>query len=119
MFEKELKRKRRHYYIRKKVIGTEEIPRLNIRRSLANLHVQLVDDINEKTIISASTIGKEFRQKYGYGGNVKAAEFLGEIFAGKMKDKGIERICFDRGGYRYHGRVKAFADKLRNNKIKF
>ena len=119
MLEKELKRKRRHYYIRKKVIGTEQAPRLNIRRSSAHLHVQVIDDINERTVVSASTLLKECKQKCGYGGNVKAAQVLGEICVVKMKDKGIEKICFDRGGYRYHGRIKAFADTLRKNGIQF
>ena len=119
MLEKELKRKRRHYYIRKKIIGTEKVPRLNIRRSCAHLHVQLIDDINETTVLSASTLLKECKQKCGYGGNVKAAQVLGEICAAKMKDKGIGKICFDRGGYRYHGRIKAFADTLRKNGIQF
>ena len=119
MLEKELKRKRRHYYIRKKIIGTKQIPRLNVYRSLAHLHVQLVDDVNERTLLGVSTLLKEYRQKCGYGGNVKAAQVLGEILVTKMRDKGIEKIRFDRGGYRYHGRIKILADTLRNNGIKF
>ena len=119
MLTKQLKRKRRHRRLRKKIIGTRHVPRLNVYRSLSNFHVQLIDDIEEKTIIGMSTLDKEIRQRFSYGGNVKAAQALGEVLAQRLKDKSIERICFDRGGYQYHGRIKALADVLRKEGIKF
>jgi len=118
MLKKQLKRKKRHYRIRKKIIGSEKVPRLSVYRSLAHLHLQLVDDFNEKTLMSVSTLSKEFKEKGTYGGNIKAAVILGELLAAKMKEKSIERICFDRGGYLYQGRVKALADTLRKNGVK-
>ncbi|MBU1863953.1 MAG: 50S ribosomal protein L18 [Candidatus Omnitrophica bacterium] len=119
MLKKGINRRKRHYHIRKKVIGNEAVPRLSVQRSLANLYVQLVDDYNEKTLLALSTTSQEFKQHHSCGGNVKAAVAAGEMLASKMKEKGIERICFDRGGYRFHGRIKALADTLRKNGIVF
>ncbi len=99
--------------------GTPERPRLVVHRSLKNLSAQVIDDTKKITIFSYSTLGKEVKQKFPSGGNVKAAEYLGQIFAQKAKDKGINRIIFDRAGYLYHGRVKVFADSLRKGGLEF
>ena len=119
MKEKSLKRKRRHKRIRKHIYGTQTKPRLCVYRSLSNMQVQIVDDISEKTIISVSTSAKDFRKKHAYGGNVKAAALLGEILAQKAKNKGITKLVFDRGGFAYHGRVKALAEAARKGGLEF
>lgn len=119
MNKKELNRKKRHRRIRKKISGTGELPRLSIRRTLAHLHAQLIDDLNGVTLVGMSTQDKNVQDIAQYGGSCKAAEALGNSFAARMKEKGLDQLCFDRGGYRYLGRVKVFADALRNNGIKF
>lgn len=112
-------RERRHLRIRKKVSGTTERPRLNVRRSLANLFIQIVDDTKGATLISVSTTDKDFKSVHAYGGNVKASSALGEVVAKKAKDKNIKRVVFDRGGYDYHGRIKAFAEAARKGGLEF
>ena len=119
MLKKDVNRRKRHYRIRKKVVGSEKKPRLSVRRSLAHLHVQVIDDINEKTIVGLSTSSSDIKNENRYGGNVQAAQILGEKLAEKMKEKGVETICFDRTGYQYHGRIKALAETLRSKGIKF
>lgn len=114
-----LARQRKHERIRKKISGTIEKPRLCVYRSIKNLNAQLIDDLNGKTIFSVSTLDKEFKNSKVSGGNLKGAAALGELFAKKANEKGITSIVFDRGGYLYHGRVKAFADALRKTGIKF
>lgn len=113
MLKKELGRLKRHGRIRKKLFGTSERPRLSVHRSLKNLYVQVIDDVNSKTLISFSTMSKDFAKASGKEAKTKKSEKLGEIFASKLKEKGITKIAFDRGGYLYHGRVKALADSLR------
>jgi len=113
------KRINRHLRIRKKIAGTPELPRLCVYRSLQNLHVQLIDDSKGATLLYLSTLNKEFRPQVKYGGNVKAAAMLGEYFAKKAKEKGITRVCFDRGGNLYHGRIKAFAEAARKGGLEF
>lgn len=110
---REVKRIVRHSRIRKTVSGTQDRPRLSVHRSLKNLQAQLVDDIQEKTLLSVSTQDKEVRQKFPYAGNAKAAAFLGELFAKRAKEKGISKVVLDRSGCLYHGRIKAFAEGLR------
>jgi len=112
-------RQRRHLRLRKNVKGTAERPRLNVRRSLKNIFVQIVDDAQGKTLLSASTADKDFRQKMAYGGNVKAAALLGDVVAQKARGGQISRVVFDRGGYDYHGRIKAFADAARKGGLEF
>jgi large subunit ribosomal protein L18 len=112
-------KERRHRRIRKQVVGTSERPRLSVRRSLKNLFIQVVDDTKGMTLVSASTAEKSFQQKAAYGGNVKAAALLGEIVAARAKDKNIARVVFDRGGYDYHGRIKAFAEAARKGGLEF
>jgi len=112
-------REKRHKVLRKKLIGTSEKPRLCVFRSNKNLYIQLVDDLKGKTLFSFSTDAREFKKESPYGGNVKAANILGEKFAKKAKEKGFDRIVFDRAGYLYHGRIKAFAESARKNGLTF
>lgn len=109
----------RHKRIRKKICGTQLKPRLSVYRSFKNLFIQLVDDEKHSTLLSVSTLDKDFKEKAKYGGNVKAAALLGEIVVNKAKEKNIEAIVFDRSGYLYHGRVKALAEVLRKGGLKF
>ncbi len=112
-------RQRRHLRLRRHVKGTAERPRLNLRRSLKNLFVQVIDDAQGRTLVSASTVDKDFRQVTAYGGNAKAAALLGEVVARKAKASHITRVVFDRGGYDYHGRIKAFAEAARKGGLEF
>lgn len=113
------KRVYRHQRIRKRLHGTADCPRLCINRSLKNICGSLVDDTAQKTLFAMSTLDKGLKKKIKSGGNVEAASALGEAFAVKALEKGIKKICFDRGGYLYHGRVKAFADALRKGGVEF
>lgn len=117
--KKELGRFKRHNRIRKSILGTAEKPRLIVHRSLSNLYAQFVDDLNHKTLLSVTTVDKDFIAKSKYGGNVKAASLLGEFAAQKAKEKKIDKVVFDRGGYLYHGRIKAFADAARKGGLVF
>jgi len=116
--EKVQKRIRRHRRIRRKVKGTPERPRLCVYRSLQHTYVQVIDDQAGRTLVAASTTMPELRQQTSYGGNVKAARLLGAKIAELAQAKGIQQVCFDRGGYRYHGRVKALADAARKGGLK-
>lgn len=116
---KEKARVKRHLRLRRKVAGRKERPRMVLHRSLANLYVQFVDDINQRTICSVSTLDPKFKSQVKYGGNVKAAEVLGAQAALTAKSKGISKVVFDRGGGMYHGRIRAFADAARKNGLVF
>lgn len=117
--ERELRRVRRHIRIRKKVIGSPEQPRLCVHRSLKNFFVQVIDDRCGKVLFGMSTREKNFSTKIKNGGNIQAATALGEVFAAELQKNGIKKVCFDRGGYLYHGRVKAFAEAARNAGMEF
>ena len=117
MLKKYVNLKKRHYRIRKKIVGTATVPRVSVRRSLANLHVQIVDDTAGRTIAALSTVSEKLKSAVAYGGNRKAAEQLGILLAAAIKEKGIKRVCFDRGGYAFHGRVKVLAETLRKQGI--
>jgi large subunit ribosomal protein L18 len=108
-----------HERIRKTLSGTSEKPRLSVYRSLKNINAQLIDDLECKTILSLSTLNKDFKTVNKSGGNVKAATALGEIVAKKAQEKGITTVVFDRGGALYHGRIKAFAEAARKAGLKF
>lgn len=112
-------RKKRHKILRKKVIGTTERPRLCVSRGNKNLSAQLVDDMKGHTLFALSTNAPDLRKKIGYGGNVKAAVFFGEEFAKTAKSKGFNAVVFDRSGFLYHGRLKAFAEAARKNGLIF
>ena len=113
------RRKKRHLRVRKKVIGTAECPRLNVFRSAKNIYAQLINDENGTTITSASTLDPEFRKLEKSGGTVEAAEWVGELVAKRAVEKGYKKVVFDRGGYLYHGRVKALADGARKGGLDF
>ena len=119
MKKKEAARITRHKRLRKKLYGTADCPRLCVHRGLKTLDAQIVDDISAKTLLSISTQSKDVKGKAAYGGNVKASAALGELLAEKAKEKGISKLVFDRGGYQYHGRVKALAEAVRKGGIKF
>lgn len=102
-----------HRRVRKKVEGTGERPRLAVYRSLKGIYVQAIDDTTGNTIASASTVEKSFRGEGASGGNIDAAKKVGTSIAERLKEKGIDKAVFDRGGFRYHGRVKALADAAR------
>lgn len=119
MNKKELLRKRRHLRIRQKIRGSHERPRLVVKRSACNLYAQLLDDNANKTIFSCSTYDKEIKTKLGNAGNIKASGIFAEYFCRKAKEKGVKAIVFDRAGYLYHGRIKAFAEALRKGGLEF
>lgn len=111
-------RKRVHTRIREKVFGTAKRPRLNVYRSVSHIYTQLIDDDNGVTLASASTLGKrETEQKSG--GTIEAAREVGRTIAERAREKGIQKVVFDRGGYLYHGRVKAVADAAREAGLEF
>ena len=116
---KEKKRMARHKRIRRQVKGVADRPRLCVHRSLKNLVVQLVDDSTGQVLLGLSTLNKDVRKKIEYGGNVKGASVLGETFAILAKEKGYNHVAFDRGGYLYHGRIKAFAEAARKGGLDF
>ena len=118
-FVRESGRRRRHSRIRKKVLGTPERLRLVIHRSHLHLQAQIVDDRKGRTIVSASTLESEFRKAAPKGGNVQAAQRLGEHLAGKAAAAGIKQVVFDRGGHPFHGRVKALAEGARAKGLVF
>ncbi len=117
--KKEIALKRRHNRVRRKITGTGQLLRLSVHRSHLNLYVQLIDDIAGKTALTVSTRDKEFKTKLSKGSNTKAAELLGKILAEQAKSKGITKVVFDRGGYKYHGRVKSLAEAARKNGLGF
>jgi large subunit ribosomal protein L18 len=112
------KRTRIKMRIRKKISGTAEIPRLAVFRSNKQIYVQVVDDLNKITILSASSKEKEVADKTGIK-KTEQAKLVGKILASKCREKGIEQVVFDRSGYRYHGRVKSLADAAREGGLKF
>jgi len=117
--EKRKKRLRRHKRIRRKVCGTSDRPRLSVFKSLKNIYCQIIDDIEGRTLLSVSTLSPTVKSSINYGGNKKAAEIVGEKLAEEAKKKGIKKVVFDRGGYLYHGRIKALAECARKNSLDF
>ena len=109
-------RLKRHIRVRGKVSGTPERPRLNVFRSNANIYAQIIDDVNGVTLVAANTLEKDFE---GAAGNCEAAKKVGIVLAERAKEKGIEEVVFDRGGYIYHGRVAALAEGAREAGLKF
>jgi large subunit ribosomal protein L18 len=112
-------RARIHERIRKKVQGTKQRPRLAVFRSQSHIYAQLVDDDLGRTLCAASSLDKDLRGKAKRGGNVAAAKAVGQLIATRAKEKGVETVVFDRGGFQYHGRVKALADAAREAGLKF
>jgi large subunit ribosomal protein L18 len=115
--DKNATRKKRHARVRSKLTGTAARPRLNVFRSNKHIYAQLIDDVNGVTIASASTLDKEV--SLDSTSNVDAAVKVGELVAKRAVEKGVKAVVFDRGGYLYHGRVKALADAARENGLEF
>jgi large subunit ribosomal protein L18 len=116
---KQRQRLRRRQHVRSKIVGTSERPRLTVFRSSKHIYAQLVDDLAGQTVVAASSSGKDVKKSIPYGGNVKAAKAVGKALAEAAKGKGISKAAFDRGHYRYHGRIKALADAAREGGLQF
>lgn len=116
---KAVSQERRRNRVRSAVRGNAARPRLTVFRSSKHIYVQIVDDDQGKTLLAASTVSPELKGKVNYGGNVKAAEAVGALVAEKAKSAGVTKVCFDRGHYRYHGRIKALADAARKGGLDF
>lgn len=111
---------RRHVRLRKKISGTTERPRLSVYRSLHHIYAQVIDDSKGLTLVAASTVEPELREKLkNNGGNIEAAKIVGTAIAKKAVEKGITKVVFDRGGQIYHGRVKALAAAAREGGLEF
>ena len=109
----------RHRRVRRVVRGSASRPRLVVFRSLKHIYAQVVDDDRSVTLVAAGTLSAEIRAQPGSGGNVAAAKAVGELIARRAKERGIGSVVFDRGGYQYHGRVKALADAARAGGLQF
>lgn len=116
---KEIRRIRRKNHVRRIVVGTAERPRLTVFRSSKHIYAQLIDDASGITLASASSSLPEIKKEVPYGGNVKAAVSVGKKLAEVAKAKGISKAAFDRGYYRFHGRIKALADAAREGGLQF
>jgi large subunit ribosomal protein L18 len=116
---KEKRRLRRRRHVRRKIVGTAERPRLSVFRSSKHIYAQLIDDLSGVTLASASSVVEDVKVAVPYGGNVKAAQAVGKKLAEAAKGKGVSKAAFDRGHYRYHGRVKALADAAREGGLQF
>lgn len=116
---KKANRIRRHFRLRKKISGTPERPRLAVFRSEKHIYVQIIDDTKGNTLCASSTISSALKESLEKTWNKEAAKKIGEDIAKKAKDAGIERVVFDRGGFKYHGRIKALADGAREAGLKF
>ena len=114
--DKNQARLRRHRRVRGKISGTASRPRMNVFRSRSNIYAQIIDDVSGMTLVSASTVEKDFGM---YGGNKTAAKKVGELIAKRALEKKIENVVFDRGGYIFHGRVKELAEGAREGGLKF
>ncbi|MEA3407017.1 MAG: 50S ribosomal protein L18 [Chloroflexota bacterium] len=112
-------RKRRHRRVRSQVVGTTERPRLNVFRSLRHIYAQIIDDSIGHTLVSSSTVDKEIRDECAELSKTEAARMVGETLAERALDRGITTVVFDRGGYRYHGRVRALAEAAREGGLDF
>ncbi|MGM0470798.1 MAG: 50S ribosomal protein L18 [Bacillota bacterium] len=112
-------RKKRHQRIRNKISGTPFKPRLSVYRSLKHTYAQLIDDFSGETLAAASTVDPAIRDEIDNGGNVEAATKVGELIAERALEQDIKEVVFDRGGNKYHGRVKAVAEAARENGLEF
>jgi len=112
-------RQRVHERVRMRVTGTAERPRLAVYRSLDHIYAQVIDDRSGKTLVSASSVDSESKKSVKGGGNVAAAKVIGKLVAERAKAAGVSKVVFDRGGYKYHGRVKALADAAREAGLQF
>ncbi len=109
----------RHRRIRMRIRGTPERPRLTVFRSLNHLYAQIIDDVSGRTLVAVDSRSPAFQQRLKRGGNAGAAKLVGELLAQRAAAAGVTAVVFDRGGYQYHGRVKAFAEATRAGGLKF
>ena len=116
---KDVARRRIHRRIRKSMIRSSRLPRLNIFRSTKHIYAQVIDDASSQTLVSASSRDKEVRQTLKSGGNLAAAKVVGRVLAERAKAAAIPQVAFDRGGYAYHGRVKVLAEAAREGGLRF
>lgn len=112
-------RQRRHRRVRKNLSGTPDKPRLSVYKSNMHIYAQLIDDVSSSTLAAASTVEPEVRKAFPAGNNLSSAAKVGELVAGRAKEKGVTSVVFDRGGYLYHGQVKALADAARESGLVF
>lgn len=112
-------RQRRHKRIRKKVLGTPDRLRLAVYRSLNHIYAQIIDDFKGYTVVTASSLDKEFKGDKSLKGNAKTAKLVGELIARRALEKGIKKLVFDRSGYLYHGSIKALAEAAREAGLEF
>lgn len=112
-------RLRKHARVRKKISGTPEKPRLFVFRSLSNVYAQIIDDTTGNTLVAASTLDGALKGKIEFGGNIEASAAVGKLIAEKAAAKNIKQVVFDRGGYIYHGRIKALAEAAREGGLEF
>ena len=117
--DKNANRLQRHKRVRRKIAGTTQRPRLCVFRSSNNIYAQIIDDANRVTLTAASSLDAEVKGAVNHGGNKEAAKMVGAMIAKRAIEKGITEVVFDRGGYLYHGRVKALADAAREAGLKF
>ncbi|MGF7186130.1 large subunit ribosomal protein L18 [Desulfitispora alkaliphila] len=116
---RKLNRAKKRMRLRNKLVGTTERPRLNVYKSLNNIYAQVINDENGNTLVAASTLDPELKDKVGNGGNTEAAKMVGELIAKRAQEKGCTKVVFDRAGYIYHGRVAALADAAREAGLEF
>jgi large subunit ribosomal protein L18 len=116
---REQKRIRRHIRVRKHVAGTSDRPRVSVFRSLSQIYAQVIDDTTGRTLVAVSTVDKDLREKIGKMKKAEQAKEVGKVLAERAQSKGIKQVVFDRGGYRYHGRVKALAEAARAAGLQF
>ncbi len=119
MDEKRRARLKRQVRIKKKIRGSGAAPRLSVFRSLKNIYAQLVDDSSGKILISASSLSSDFKAEMPYGGNISSAGLVGKLLAKRCGSAGIKKVVFDRGGFLYHGRIKALAEAAREGGLEF
>lgn len=111
--------RKRHSRLRVKLMGTTEAPRLAVYRSTKHIYAQIIDDIKGVTLVSASSVDPELKEKISHGGNIEAAKLVGELIAKRAAKAKIKDVVFDRGGFLYHGRVSALADAAREGGLNF
>jgi large subunit ribosomal protein L18 len=116
---REQKRDRRHIRVRRNIAGTAERPRVSVFRSLSQIYAQVIDDTTGRTLVAASSVDQELRAKIGKLKKSEQAKEVGKALAQRAQSKGIKQVVFDRGGYRYHGRVKALAEAAREAGLQF
>ena len=119
MLRRQELRLRRHRRVRKKVNGTSERPRLAVYRSEHHIYAQVIDDAHGRTVAAASTLDPSLRGQLPYGGNVEAAKAVGQLLAERAREKGVQKVVFDHGGFGYHGRVAGLADGARGGGLEF